>query len=127
MSVADNSILDSTKQMLGLESDNTDFDLDVITHINSTFFSLNQLGIGPLEGYMIEGSEEKWSDYLRGDVNLNAVRGYMYAKVRSLFDPPSTSFHIAASEKNIAELEWRLNVKYENDTYIPIEEGIIVD
>lgn len=125
--VADASILDSTKKILGLASDYTAFDPDIITHINSTFFTLNQLGIGPLDGYMIEGSEEKWSDYLGANINLNSVRTYMYAKVRMLFDPPTTSFAIAALEKVISEQEWRLNVKRENDVHPLIEEGIPVN
>jgi hypothetical protein len=48
------SILTSTKKILGVSADDTVFDLDIITHINSAFSTLCQLGIGPATGFMIE-------------------------------------------------------------------------
>lgn len=103
------SILNSTKKILGIGSDYEVFDLDIITHINSAFATLTDLGIGPDEGYMIEDDSATWGDYLKGDNRLNPVRTYVYLKVRVLFDPPTTSFAIEAINKQIAELEWRLN------------------
>ena len=48
------SILKSTKKILGIAEDYTVFDLDIITHINSAFSTLTQLGVGPVEGFIIE-------------------------------------------------------------------------
>jgi len=108
-----NSILTSTKKVLGLADDYDAFDVDVIMHINSVFFTLNQLGIGPPEGFAIEGKDASWDDFI-SDVNmLNAVKTYMYLRVRLLFDPPTTSFAIDAMKKQVEELEWRLNVHRE--------------
>lgn len=104
------SILDSTKKMLGLDPTYTAFDLDVIMHINSVFTTLSQLGIGPLGGFMIEDSEATWDQYLGPENHLNSVKSYIYLKVRLLFDPPAMSFHLAAMENQVKELEWRLNV-----------------
>lgn len=106
------SILDMTKKMIGFESDYTAFDLDIITHINSTFFALQQLGIGPESGFVITDKSSKWSDYLTGN-DLSAVKTYMFLKVRLLFDPPTTSFANEAIKNQITELEWRLNVQSE--------------
>jgi hypothetical protein len=52
------SILTSTKKILGVSANYTAFDLDIITHINSVFSTLNQLGVGPANGFMIEDSSE---------------------------------------------------------------------
>lgn len=113
------SILTSTKKILGLDADYTAFDHDVITHINATFFTLTQLGIGPPTGFMIEDAEAEWTDYIPDDdLQLNAVKSYMYLKVRQIFDPPTTSYLINSMERQIAEFEWRLNVSRETTDWV---------
>ena len=104
------SILNSVKKVLGVASDVTHFDLDIMMHINTTFSTLNQLGIGPDEGYMIEDSSASWDAFLGSDPRLNNVKTYVYLRVRTLFDQPQTSFLNDAMKKQIEELEWRLNV-----------------
>lgn len=107
------SILNVTKKNLGLDSDFTDFDTDVITHINAAFSVLGELGVGPDAGFEIDGADQTW-DLLGLTVGqLSKVKTYVYLKVRMLFDPPSTSFHIDAMKNQIQELEWRLNVSRE--------------
>lgn len=107
------SILLSTKKILGLDADNDAFDLDVITHVNTAFFTLNQLGLGPAEGFMIEGDAEVWNDFTAGIINLNAVKTYIYLCVRLAFDPPGTAHHIRAAEDQKTELEHRLRTERE--------------
>lgn len=105
------SILKSVKKNLGLDAGYNAFDHDVITHINTCFFSLNQLGIGPPEGFMIDDDVPVWSDFVTGALNVsgqNALKTYFYLKVRTFFDPPGTPHHIKALEDQIAELEHRL-------------------
>lgn len=108
------SILTSTKKILGIAESYTVFDLDIITHINSAFSTLTQLGVGPANGFMIESAEETWEDFIVDDLQYNSVKSYMFLKVKQLFDPPTTSFLIAAFEKQIQELEWRLNAHRES-------------
>lgn len=110
------SILDTTKKMLAIESDDTGFDLDIITHINGVFTTLQQLGIGPSEGFMITDKATTWTNFLGVD-KFNAVKSYMYLKVRLLFDPPSSGSVLASFERQITELEWRLNVLAEGKTH----------
>ena len=106
----DKSILNNVKKMLGLDENYTAFDTDVIIHINSVFSTLSQLGIGPSTGFMIEDDILTWDDFFEtADPNLNAVKTYVYLRVRLLFDPPATSFAISAMNEQIRELEWRLN------------------
>jgi hypothetical protein len=111
----EDSILTSIKKMLGISSDNTDFDTDIIIHINTVFGILNELGVGPSSGYMITDANNTWADYgISDDNNLNAVKSYMYLKVKMLFDPPITSAIQNANTQLINELEWRLNIHSEN-------------
>jgi len=108
------SILDSTKKVLGIDPSYTAFDVDIIMHINSTFGKLHQLGIGPVQGFMIMDKTPVWEDFLGADsVTLNGVKSFVYLSVRLLFDPPPTSFGIAAFERQIDELAWRLNARRE--------------
>ena len=103
-------ILVSTKKILGIQPDYLAFDLDVITHINSAFSTLQQLGVGPAQGFAIEDDTAEWGDFLGHDPRLNQVKTYVYLRVRLLFDPPTTSFAIDAMEKQVKEMEWRLQV-----------------
>lgn len=109
----ENSILNSTKKILGVAADYTAFDLDIITHINSSFSHLTDLGIGPVGGYAIEDATAEWSELGLSTHQLNMVRTYIFLKTRMLFDPPTTSFLIEATEKQIAEHEWRLSTSRE--------------
>jgi hypothetical protein len=106
------SILETTKKLLGFESDYTAFDLDIITHINSVFFTLKDLGIGPTVGFLIVDDSATWSDFI-GTEDINAVKSYMFMRIRLMFDPPSSSFHLESLNKQAQEMEWRLNVHME--------------
>lgn len=106
----EDSILISTKKILGLPEEYTPFDLDVITHINATFSTLSQIGIIPNDGFMIEDETAMWSELNLVTNWSTQIRTYMFLKVRMLFDPPTTSYLIEAMEKQIKEIEWRLNV-----------------
>ena len=118
------SILTSTKKILGVEKDYTVFDLDIITHINSAFSTLTQLGVGPTAGFQIEDDTDKWEDFIYPtDPQYNSVKSYVYLKTRQLFDPPQTSYLITAVEKQILELEWRLNVHREEDGWTDPDPG----
>jgi hypothetical protein len=108
------SILNSTKKALGLQETYAPFDQDIIMFINATFSTLEQLGIGPDGGFSIQDDTAVWSDFMGDDNRFNAVKSYMYLRVRMLFDPPSTSYLIDAMNKQIKELEWRLNVVRED-------------
>lgn len=104
------SILISIKKLLGLSEEYTQFDADVIIHINSVFLNLTQLGVGPKEGFMIEDETVYWEDFMDDAVQLQAVKSYMYLKVKLLFDLPLSASVIESMERSIAEFEWRLNV-----------------
>lgn len=108
------SILISIKQLLGLTKEYTVFDPAIIIHINTVFMTLNQLGVGPAEGFRIEDDMEVWHSYIQEEDNLESVKTYIYLKVKLLFDPPLNSSIITAMQQQINELEWRLNVEAES-------------
>lgn len=115
------SILTTTKNILGIVENYTVFDLQVLTHINSSFSVLEQLGVGPIGGFFIEDAEAAWDDLGLPSNQLNLVKTYVYLSVRLLFDPPSTSFHLSAAQAQLAEYTWRLNAMREDLIPVPVD------
>lgn len=107
------SILKSTKKTLGLADDYTVYDHDILTHINTAFSTLTQLGVGPDAGFVVEDDTVQWASFIGTDTQLQSVKSYVYLRVRLLFDPPQTSFHLTAAKDQIEQLEWRLNAHRE--------------
>ena len=104
------SILDDVKKLFGLTQDDTSFDQDLIIHINSVFTILNQLAIGPDEGFKISSNADVWEDFLPEGEQLELVKTYMYLRVKLMFDISTmTSPLIDIVKKQIDEYEWRLN------------------
>lgn len=104
------SILTSTKKLLGITEECTDFDPDIIMHINTVLATLNQLGVGAYAGFAISDSTPTWDDFMGGDPRLNLVKSYVHLKVRLLFDPPLQSSVMEAINNTTKELEWRISV-----------------
>lgn len=117
------SILKSTKKMLDVGPDDTSFDLNIITDINSAFSILSDLGVGPENGFVIEDDEPVWADYLSGApydptdpdhiIKLSKIKSCVWIRTKLLFDPPVTSFHLTSINNQLQEIEWRLNVDRE--------------
>jgi len=105
-----NSILNSIKKLLGLTEDYTHFDTDIVIHINSIFATLNQLGVGPENGFVIRGVEDKWTDFLSDERTLESVKSYIYLRVRQMFDPPTVSAVLESMKEMASEYEYRLMV-----------------
>jgi hypothetical protein len=106
----DGSILTDIKGLLGIAENVTSFDREVTIDINTTLMTVNQLGIGPVEGFSIEDAAAKWSDLLGAEnKKQEAVKTYIYLKVRLVFDPPASAFVVDAIEKQAADYEWRLS------------------
>lgn len=122
MSVEENvtvndSILNSIKKLIGPGVEHTFFDQDLITHINTAFFVLSQLGVGPSTPFTISSDSETWADFMSDEAKFRAVVDYVYLRVRQIFDPPTNSFVVSSLEKQQNELEWRLNVMAETPTW----------
>lgn len=112
------SILTSIKKLLGIAEEYEHFDNDIIMHINSVFTILNQLGVGPAEGFFIEDDSSTWDEFIEDLTKLQAVKSYVFMKVKLLFDPPTSSAVTDSYNRLITEFEWRLNsaVDYKTTT-----------
>lgn len=126
------NILKSVKMNLGIDVEYTAFDHTIITHINSAFGSLTQLGVGPpvfVIGNETGEEESKWENYIADDdVLLSLVKSYVYLKVRMLFDPPTISFLVTMMNQQIEEVAFRISVHRENLEWVdPTPEGVTTD
>lgn len=110
----DESILISVKKLLGISSEDTSFDLDVLVHINTILTNLIQMGIGPSGGFYVSGNSETWGEFIQNDLLLQQVKSYVYLKVKLLFDPPTNSSMMDSFKQLANELEWRLFVEKDN-------------
>lgn len=108
------SILTSVKKLLGVAEEYTHFDADIIMYINSVFLALNQIGVGPEEGFSIVDASTEWSDYMDDGILLNTIKPYVYLKVRQLFDPPTSSSAAESMNNIIKEFEFRITIQVEN-------------
>lgn len=125
--INDQSILISIKKLLNIDDDDMAFDTDITILINNEFMTLQQLGIGPEEGFSINEGETTWSDFSTDTTLLETVKAFIYMKVRMIFDPPASSVVADAFNSRIHELEWRLNVQAERnwkDNQNSEEQGI---
>lgn len=104
------SILMSIRKLVCGNSYADHFDEDLLMHINSCFSILMQLGVGPTDGFIVTDETQTWTDFTNDTKELNMVRTYVTLKVKSIFDPPLTSSVLEAMNRQISELEWRLNV-----------------
>lgn len=109
------SILNTIKKLLGVDRSYKIFDMDIIVGINSALSTLYQLGIITEPDFVVMDERPKWSDIIKeGYQNrFSFIQQYVYLKVRIIFDPPTSSFVLDAYQKQISELEWRLNVEIE--------------
>lgn len=107
------SILISIKKLLGIDEEYEHFDTDILIHINTVFMNLTQIGVGPAKGFTILGETEVWSDFVGDTIKMEAVKTFVYLKVRLIFDPPANSFLIEAINNQLGEIEWRLQLQAE--------------
>lgn len=117
-----NSILTSIKKLLGLSEECENFDNDIIMHINSVFFILNQIGVNPDNNFSITDKTKVWDDYVPPTQNLQIIRSYVYLKVRLLFDPPLSGTLVEVIKSQVAEFEWRIMTSVEPK---PVIEEVI--
>lgn len=103
-----NSILDSIKRQHGISSDDTNFDEELIMHINGALMIANELGVGPQEGFLISDKTATWTDFIGNRKDLELVKTDVYIRVKLVFDPPQNSFLVASLEKQLVEYDWRL-------------------
>lgn len=113
----EDSILLSIKKLLGMDPiEFTQYDTDLIIHINTIIEFLNQLGVDIPEGFKINDENALWSDYLNkpeyNDIK-DSIKNYIYLRVRLVFDPSTNSSLLNSINDTIKELEWRIRTYIE--------------
>jgi hypothetical protein len=125
------SILKSIKKLLGPTGEYEYFDDDITLHINTVLMTLTQLGVGPSSGFSITDDTAKWTDFVpRATLaRIEAIKTYVYLNVKLLFDPPSSSTHMEAINRQISMLEWRINaaVDYKQPINVEAEIDKVID
>ena len=119
------SVLNDVKKALGIDLLDESFDKDLVLHINTALFDMNQLGVGPVEGFSIANEDALWADILGTRTDLEAVKTCVILKVRLVFDPPAQGFVIASFEKQIEKLEWR--ICHQASPPLVVEEVVIYE
>lgn len=104
-----NSILDSTKRVLLIAENYHAFDDNVEMFINGAFSTIQQLGVGPENGFMISGPSATWDEFEVAPVVLAMVKNFVFLHVKMLFDPPQTGYLNDALKAQLDELQFRLN------------------
>lgn len=105
------NILASIKERIGIAEDDNSFDTDIIDLINSAFADLNDIGVGPSEGFSISDNHDLWDDFSKDVRVLSSVKDFVYLTVKLTFDPPTQTALLTSMENRLKKLEWRLNVK----------------
>lgn len=122
------SILTTIKKMIGIDENDTDFDLDIIMFINMALFKLHQLGVGPEDGFAIMSSAETWNDFISSKALLMSVPIYIQIQVKMLFDQSAmTGVMRDICQEELNNLEWRIReqAEYEKSTASKSEENSV--
>ena len=112
------SILDSIKQMVTGNIEDTSFDNELIIYINSALSIINKFGVGP-DGFRITSKDETWDEFLLTREDLEMVKTNIYLRVRLMFDPPQNSFLVSAIKEQIEETNFYIEL-YHNPEVSPV-------
>lgn len=113
------SILKTIKKMIGGDADSEDFEVDLLIAINSAISTLYQLGVETPgiagSSFTVYSDAETWDDLIGDYKYIDMIKGYIYQRVRLMFDPPQNSFLVNAIQDQIKETEWRLTVAIDSN------------
>ena len=113
-------ILETIRKLVGAGDSVSPFDTDILIHINSAFFTLRQLGAGPSTGFVATDTSV-WTEFISDATQLEAIKTYVYLKVRLIFDPPSSSAALDAMKSQADQYEVRIRDEVDPG-YTPVEE-----
>lgn len=103
------SILDTVKDIIGIDRKNYDFDRDLILAINAVLAILHQEGLAD-EYYTIKDNTKTWDDILlhkQTPEAISMIKQWVGLRTKLIFDPPTSSALMNALTETISELEWR--------------------
>lgn len=108
------SILESVKNYLDINLEDSDFDQELIININAVLSTLFQIGVNFNDQNYIIDKYDTWENIFIGNEDIiDLAKIYICLKVKTMFDPPSSSFVLEAMNKQISEFEWRIYIELE--------------
>ena len=113
--INEDSILDTIKNIVGIPSDITDFDVPIKASINGAIVTLGQLGVGPSAGFIVTSKDDVWTSITDDITQLPLIKNYISLKTTLIFDAPTNAFLVTAIKEQIQEIEFRLNTNAEGD------------
>lgn len=129
------SILNDTKVSLGVMSDDPSFDLTIMLGINAALSDLHDIGVGPVDGFIVEDADAEWEEFLdvedltanpEARVWFSRIKMLVSLKTRIFFDPPTTSILQESIEKQIEQSLWRLSVNREHKDWEAPNPPVVV-
>lgn len=110
-----NSILEDIRAAVGLERTVSDFDTELLMHINSAIGTLNQNGVG--NELMVIDDAAIWLDFqnptqIAGNKYFQMIPLFVMLSTKILFDPPPPS-NVQYHQNGIDKALWRLKIAYE--------------
>ena len=103
------SILQDTKRPLMIPDGYSDFDADIMLHINAAFATLSQVGVPLPDGFVVTDDSAEWENVSSNTELMSLIKQYIYLKVRVGFDPPTSSFVLSSFEELAKELTSRIS------------------
>lgn len=99
-------VLDTIKTSCGIDSENSDFDQELLIFINSNVSVLCQLGV--VSTPIVVDANTTWTDLIGSYTDIEMIKTEMYLAVVLVFDPPVNASVLASYQKHLEELQFRL-------------------
>ena len=108
------SVLNTIKKCLDIDTDNKDFDTDILLHINSVLTIMKRLGIIPKTSKRISDDSVTWSQFIPDDsLDVEDIKDYIFLRVKLIFDPPQNQKHTDVLIDTYKEIEFGLMTQNE--------------
>lgn len=114
------NILESIKDLLGINEEDKAFDNDVLVNINAAFSTLYQVGVGSEDHYVVLNGTETWNEVIEEEDLIDFIKLYIYMKVKIIFDPPTNASVLQAFTEQMKELEYRILLQADPTDYFNI-------
>lgn len=105
-------VLETARILSGLNSDDTSFDVEIITYGEMVISELHELGAIPIP--ISIDTNTQWSDICSDRFRPN-VKVYFTQSIRLQFDPPQTSYQVSALLESNKRLRWLIKTMAEED------------
>lgn len=119
------TILGDIREAIGLSSEPSPFDRDLLMHINAAIGTLQQNGIGlPI----VITADTTWTEFrdptqTYGNQFFQMVPLFVTLSTKIIFDPPPPS-SVQYHQSSVDQLLWRLKLAYEEPYVAPVTTDI---